>query len=147
MTEFSEMTGLEQFEHLSRKGDDFAPIAQHFGMRIRSYSEGDVEFGGVPDASHYNPIGTVHGGFAATLLDSACGCAVHTSLRPGQAYTTLEIKVNYLRTITAETGEVVVHGWVTKSGSRAAFAEADLRDADGRLLATATSTCAVFATC
>lgn len=147
MTDFSKLTGLEQIAHLEASGKPIAPIAEHFNMRLISYSDGDIVLEATPDATHYNPIGTVHGGFAATLLDSACGTAVHTTLRPGQAYTSLEIKVNYLRTITADTGVVRVHGWVVKAGSRAAFAEADVRDADGRVLATATSTCAIFATC
>src|SRR5699024_11545043 len=75
---------------------------------------------------------------------SACGTAVHTTLRPGQAYTSLEIKVNFLRAMTAETGRVTVRGWVVRPGSKAAYAEADIRDADGRILASASSTCAVF---
>ena len=138
------MTGLQQLQAIVRGELPPPPIAAHFGMRIVSLAEGDVVFEGVPDGSHYNPIGWVHGGFSATLLDSACGSAVHSSLQPGQAYTSLEIKVSFLRPITADTGPVRAHGWVTKPGSRAAFAEADLRDADGRLLATASSVCAVF---
>ena len=101
-------------------------------------------FTAVPDESHYNPIGSVHGGFYATLLDSVCGCAVHSTLPAGQAYTSLELKVSFLRPITVDTGPVTAHGWVTKPGSRAAFAEGDIRDASGRLLATASSSCAVF---
>jgi len=144
MTDLSQMSGLEQLTAMSQGGKVLAPIAGHFNMTGVSYSEGDVVLEAIPDASHYNPIGTVHGGFAATLLDSACGTAVHTSLRPGESYTSLEIKVNFLRTITENTGPVRVHGWVTKAGSHAAFAEAELHDADGKLLATASSTCAVF---
>ena len=144
MTDLSQMSGLEQLAALSQGGKSLAPIAAHFNMVGISYSEGDVVLEATPDASHYNPIGTVHGGFAATLLDSACGTAVHTSLRPGESYTSLEIKVNFLRTITEQTGPVRVHGWVTKAGSHAAFAEAELHDAAGKLLATASSTCAVF---
>lgn len=98
----------------------------------------------VPDESHYNPIGSVHGGFFATVLDSACGCAVHTTLPTGVGYTSLEIKVSFLRPITADTGKVTAHGWVTKRGKGVAFAEADIRDQDGRVLATASSTCLVI---
>jgi len=144
MTDLSQLSGLEQLSALSESGKTIAPIAAHFNMTGMGFSHGDVVLEATPDASHYNPIGTVHGGFAATLLDSACGTAVHTTLRPGEAYTSLEIKVNFLRTITESTGTVRVHGWVTKTGSRAAFAEADLRDAEGKVLATASSTCAVF---
>lgn len=147
MTDFSTLTAFEQLARLEELGRPIAPIATHFNLRLVSYTEGDVTFEARPDASHYNPIGTVHGGFAATLLDSACATAIHTTLHAGQAYTSLEIKVNYLRTITEDTGLVHVHGWVTKSGSRAGFAEADVRDAEGRVLATASSTCSIFATC
>ncbi|MFC4243407.1 PaaI family thioesterase [Gryllotalpicola reticulitermitis] len=144
MTDLTQLSGLEQVAALASTGKPFAPIAEHFNMTEVGYAVGDVTFEATPDASHYNPIGTVHGGFAAALLDSACGSAVHTTLRPGEAYTSLEIKVNFLRTITTDTGTVRVHGWVTKTGSRASFAEADIRDAAGKVLATASSTCAVF---
>ncbi|WP_236783333.1 PaaI family thioesterase [Arthrobacter dokdonensis] len=97
-----------------------------------------------PDESHYNPIGSIHGGFFATVLDSACGCAVHSTLQAGVGYTSLEIKVSFLRPITAETGTVTAHGWVTRRGRTAAFAEADIRDSDGRVLATASSTCLII---
>ncbi len=79
-----------------------------------------------------------------TLLDSAAGCAVHTTLPAGLAYTSLETKVNFLRAVTSDSGRLRAHGWVTKPGKRAAFAEADLRDAHGNVLATASSTCLVF---
>lgn len=120
------------------------PIASLLGFRITEVGDGDVRFTVTPDESVYNPIGVVHGGLACTILDSVAGCAVHTTLPPGSAYTSLEIKVSYLRAIHATSGELVAHGWVTKPGRRAAFAEADLRDADGRLLATASSTCLVM---
>lgn len=120
------------------------PISSHFGMSLVSVAVGDAVFEALPDDSHYNPIGVVHGGLALTLLDSAAGCAVHSTLAVGQAYTSLETKVNFLRAITSVTGPVRAHGWVTKPGRRAAFAEADLRALDGTLLATAQSTCLVY---
>lgn len=144
--DIARMSGLEQVEYLAGSEEPFAPIAPFFNMETISYQEGEVVFAATPEPKHYNPIGTVHGGFAATLLDSACGTAVHTTLRPGQAYTSLEIKVNFLRAMTAETGRVTVRGWVVRPGSKAAYAEADIRDADGRILASASSTCAVFET-
>jgi uncharacterized protein (TIGR00369 family) len=122
------------------------PIGSHFNMSLVSVDVGDAVFEAVPDDSHYNPIGVIPGGFALTLLDSAAGCAVHSTLAVGQAYTSLETKVNFLRAITSDTGPVRAHGWVTKPGRRAAFAEADLRTLDGTLLATAQSTCLVFPT-
>jgi len=139
-----ELTGLEFLATMVAGEIPPAPIASHFNMTLVSVSQGDAVFEAVPDDSHYNPIGVVHGGLALTLLDSAAGCAVHSTLALGQAYTSLETKVNFLRAITSETGPVRAHGWVTKPGSRAAFAEADLRTLDGTLLATAQSTCLVF---
>ena len=89
-------------------------------------------------------MGGVHGGYAATLLDSACGIAVHTMLEPDQGFTTLELKVSYLRGMNERTGPVRAEGRVVNIGRRVAFAEADIRDADGRLMATATSTLLVL---
>jgi uncharacterized protein (TIGR00369 family) len=92
----------------------------------------------------YNPLGVVHGGYAATLLDSACGCAVHAHLRANQTYTTLELKVAYHKALTSETGPVRAEGIVLSIGRRVAFAEAKLTDATGRLYASATSTLLVM---
>ena len=101
-------------------------------------------FRATPGPHAYNPIGVVHGGYAATLLDSACGVAVHSMLEAGQGYTTLELKVAYHRAITNDTGPVEAIGKVLTFGRRVAFAEAQLTDANGRLLASATSTLLVF---
>jgi uncharacterized protein (TIGR00369 family) len=105
---------------------------------------GRVVFTGVPGGHVYNPIGTVHGGYAATLLDSACGCAVHSRLTAQQAYTTLDLNVSYHRPITGQTGLVRAEGRVRSLGKRVGFAEASLTDPEGRLLASATSTLLVF---
>jgi uncharacterized protein (TIGR00369 family) len=105
---------------------------------------GKAVFAGVPDEHAYNPIGTVHGGYTAALLDSACGCAVHSRLTAAQAYTTLELKVAYHRPITKETGMVRAEGLVLSFGRRVAFAEAKLTDAQGKLYASATSTLLVI---
>jgi uncharacterized protein (TIGR00369 family) len=105
---------------------------------------GKAVFAGVPDEHVYNPIGTVHGGYTAALLDSACGCAVHSRLTAAQAYTTLELKVAYHRPITKETGRVRAEGLVLSFGRRVAFAEAKLTDAQGKLYASATSTLLVI---
>jgi uncharacterized protein (TIGR00369 family) len=106
--------------------------------------KGLAVFEGTPGESVYNPIGTVHGGYAATLLDSACGCAVHAMLAPGQSYTTLELKIAYHKAMTKETGKVRAEGRVLSIGRRAAFSEAKLIDSQGRLLASATSTLLVI---
>jgi uncharacterized protein (TIGR00369 family) len=113
-------------------------------FRLVEVDDGRVVFSGVPGAHVYNPIGTVHGGYAATLLDSACGCAVHSKLGPTQGYTTLELKVAYHKAMTAGTGLVRAEGHVVTIGRRAAFAEARITDAEGRLYASATSTLLVF---
>jgi uncharacterized protein (TIGR00369 family) len=103
-----------------------------------------VVFEATPGPHVYNPIGTVHGGYAATLLDSACGCCVHTALSATQGYTTLELKVAYHKAMTDKTGPVRAEGRVITVGRRAAFAEATLKDAEGKLYASATSTLLVF---
>lgn len=136
-------SGLEQLRAVAAGESPAPPIGSHVGLEFVSVAEGDVVMTAVPDDSHYNPIGSVHGGFFATVLDSACGCAVHSTLPAGVGYTSLELKVSFLRPITAETGAVTAHGWVTRAGRSAAFAEADIRDADGRILATASSTCLI----
>ena len=137
-------SGLDQLHAVAAGEVPGAPISSHIGLEIVTVADGDVVMTAVPDESHYNPIGSVHGGFFATVLDSACGCAVHTTLPAGVGYTSLEIKVAFLRPITADTGPVTAHGWVTKRGKGVAFAEADIRDQDGRVLATASSTCLII---
>ena len=145
-TEDRPLNGLEQLRRafLGHGDDAFTGIGKTMDFRVTELEEGRVVFEGDPDERVYNPIGTVHGGFAATLLDSACGCAVHSRLDPTQGYTTLELKVAYHKAMTAETGEVFAEGRVVSVGRRAAFAEATLKDAAGRLYASATSTLLVF---
>ncbi len=92
-----------------------------------------------------NPIGSIHGGYAAVLLDTALGCAVHTTLGAGEGYTSLEIKCSFHRALQPETGEITVTGTVISRGRRAASAEARIEDAEGRLLASGSSTCLIFA--
>jgi uncharacterized protein (TIGR00369 family) len=143
MSEGDGPTGLEQVLDLIAR-DAQPPIGRTLGIDLIEASEGRAVFAGTPGERHYNPMGGVHGGYAATLLDSACGIAVNTMLRPGQGYTTLELKVSYLRGMTRDTGPVRAEGRVIRIGSRAAFAEADIKDAQGRILATATSTLLVM---
>ncbi len=97
-----------------------------------------------PGLQHYNPIGSVHGGYAAILLDSAMGLAIHSMLPPGMGYTTLEFKVSFIRSMTTETGTVRTEGRTLNVGRRTATAEARITDASGRLLAHATTTCLIF---
>ena len=136
-------TGLEQLRALLG-GERKAGIGSTLGFTMVEAEAGRVMFEGTPGPEVYNPIGTVHGGFAATLLDSACGCAVHSRLKAGQGYTTLELKVAYHKAMSADTGPVRAEGKVVTLGRRAAFAEARLTDAAGTLLASATSSLLVF---
>jgi uncharacterized protein (TIGR00369 family) len=120
------------------------PFARLLGFALVEVEEGRAVFAATPTEAVYNPIGSVHGGFAATLLDSAMGCAVQTTLPAGVGYTTLEISVNLVRGMTADTGRVVCEGRTIHVGRRAATAEARLtQEATGKLLAHGTTTCLV----
>lgn len=120
------------------------PLASLMGFNLTEVSEGAAVFVVEPAEYHYNPIGVVHGGLAATLLDSAMGCAVHSTLPAGASYTTLEIKVNYIRAMTVETGPVRCEAKVIHVGGRTATAEARLLDREGKLYAHGTTTCIIF---
>lgn len=137
------LDGLAQLRALIASGRR-PGIAVSLQFTLVEVEAGRAVFAGTPGEHAYNPIGTVHGGYAATLLDSACGCAVHTKLSATQAYTTLELKVAYHKPITRETGPLRAEGRVVSFGRRAAFAEATLVDAEGRLYASATSTLLVI---
>ncbi|RKR75987.1 PaaI family thioesterase [Frondihabitans australicus] len=138
------MAGLEFMQALLAGELPPPPILSLMNLTAVSAVEGEVVFECTPDESHYNPIGSVHGGFVCTVLDSVLGCAAQTTLPAGQGYTSLEIKVNYLRGLTASSGKLTAVGRVTKPGRRACFAEGEVRDADGKLVATASSTLLVF---
>ena len=131
--------GADELRALMRSGR-VPGIAKSLDFELTEVMDGRVIFEGVPGPHAYNPIGTIHGGYAATLLDSACGCAVHSKLTATQAYTTLELKVAYHRAMTEHTGRIRAEGWVVTMGRRAAFTEARIVDAQGRLYASATST-------
>lgn len=120
------------------------PIMRTLGFTLGKAEKGSVEFQSTPSFDHYNPIGSVHGGYAATLLDSAMGCAVHTVLPAGQGYTTLEFKINFVRGMTVDTGPIRTIGTVLNAGRRTAIAEGKILDAQDRLIAHATTTCLVF---
>jgi uncharacterized protein (TIGR00369 family) len=120
------------------------PITDTLGFGLVEVEHGRAVFAGTPQFRHYNPIGVVHGGFACTLLDSALGCAVHSTLTKGEAYTTLELKVNLVRPLTAETGRVTAEGKIVHRGRTVATADGFLRDAAGKLYAHASTTCMIF---
>jgi uncharacterized protein (TIGR00369 family) len=138
------MSGLDLLKGMIAGRLPGPPIMQLVGFELIEVHEGRAVFAGTPRFDHYNPLGTVHGGYAATLLDSCMGCAVHSTLPKGVGYTTLEFKVSLLRAITEETGEVRAEGKIISAGRRVATAEGRLTDAKGRLLAHATTTCLVF---
>ncbi len=119
-------------------------IAELMGFRGAEVELGHAVFEFEPGPQHYNPIGSVHGGVAMTLLDSAMGCAVHSTLAAGVRYTTLEVKTNFIRPMTVETGLVRCEGTVLHAGSRVATAEGKVLDAAGRLLAHGTTTCLIL---
>ncbi|MGD9529344.1 PaaI family thioesterase [Pseudonocardia sp.] len=121
-----------------------APIATTLGMTLLEVEPGRVVFGLDPADHHYNPIGSVHGGVYATLLDSAAGCAVHSMLPAGVAYTSLDLSVKFLRPLRSGSGTVRCEGTVLHLGARTALAQARLTDGEGRLCAHATSSCVIL---
>lgn len=137
-------TGLELLQRIVDGKYPAPPISFQLSFALTEVSEGRAVFRGVPNERHLNPLGSVHGGWAATLLDSALACAVQTLLEKGEAYTTAEFKVNLTRPITPKTGEVVCEGKVVHKGRTLAVSEATLKDAGGKLLAFGTETCSIF---
>lgn len=120
------------------------PIAELVQMHVVDVENGRITFGCTPDGSMYNPLGMVHGGAVCTLLDTAAACALHTTLPEGVGYTSVEIKVSYLKAVTVASGTLTAEGTVIKAGSRIGFAEAKVTDASGALVATATTTLLIF---
>jgi uncharacterized protein (TIGR00369 family) len=139
------MSGMEYMEAIVAGEVPPPPIAVTMRLRPVELEEGRVVFEGEPGEEHYNPIGVVHGGYAATLLDSALGCAVHTTLPAGVGYTSLGLEAKYVRPISRDTGRVLCEAHVLYRGRRQATSEAALTAADsGKLLAHGTATCMVL---
>ena len=120
------------------------PISEVLGFHLIEVAHGRAVFEGLPEFRHYNPIGTVHGGFAATLLDSALGCAVFSTLVKGDTWTTLELKFNLVRPMTKDTGPVRAEGRIIHRGRTVATSEGDVKDRAGKLYAHATTTTMIF---
>ena len=137
-------SGIELLQRIIDGKYPAPPIAALLNFTLTEVYEGRAVFHGLPGEKHLNPLGGVHGGWAATLLDSALGCSVQTMLAVGEAYTTAEFKVNLIRPITPKTGEVVCEGRIIHRGRTLAVSEATLKDAGGRLLAFGTETCSIF---
>ncbi len=137
-------TGLEVMQAMLQGVIPYAAIAQTLDFLIVQVGDGSAVFQGTPGPQHFNPMGTVHGGWFATLLDSALGCAVHTKMPPVRAYTTAELSVNIVRALTPKVPRVRAIGRVIHCGRQLATAEAQLVGPDGTLYAHATTTCLVF---
>ena len=137
-------SGLQQMQAMLAGELPFAPIAQTLDFSLIQVGPGVALFQGKPGPAHFNPMGGVHGGWFATLLDSALGCAVHTMMPAGRGYTTAELSVNYVRGLTPQVGRVRAEGKVIHCGKQLATAEARLFGPDGTLFAHATTTCLVF---
>jgi uncharacterized protein (TIGR00369 family) len=139
------LTGLEMLRAMLAGELPAAPIGGTMGFRLVEVEQGRAVFEGTPSPGLLNPLGAVHGGWALTLIDSACGCAVHTELDAGVGYTTVETKVNFTRPIAPDGGPVRCAGRVLSRGRQIATAEAQLRSAEGKLLAHGTSTLIILA--
>ena len=122
------------------------PFSRATGIYLREAAEGRVIFAGMPSAEFLNPIGTVHGGWTSALLDSAMACAVHTTLKAGEGYTTVEMKINFVRPILPDLGEITCEGVLIHRGGTIATSEGRLRDGKGRLLAHGSETCMILQT-
>jgi len=139
------MSGLEALSAMVAGELPVPPIGGLMGFRLVEIEKGRAVFEGTPGPNLLNPLGAVHGGYALTLIDSACGCAVHSELDAGVGYTTVETKVNFTRPIDPNGGPIRCEGRVLSRGRSIATSEAYLRTAEGKLLAHGTSTLIIFA--
>jgi uncharacterized protein (TIGR00369 family) len=140
----SNMSGLEYMQKLAAGELPQSGMGQLMGFKLVEVSKGYAVLSVQPDKRHYNGIGIAHGGLAATLLDSATGCAINTMMDAGRIFTTLEMKINYIRPIRGETGVVRCEARVIHAGSRTAYAEGRIVDENGKLYAHGTATCMLF---
>lgn len=143
--DFTEMTGLEVMQWVQKESPtDFPSIGRLLGMRFDEVAHGRIVISIDTRPDFANPLGAVHGGIAATLLDSALGCAVHTTLPAGVGFTTLELKVNYIRAARTDGQTLTATGTVIHAGRRTATAEGKVLDDHGKLIAHATTTCMIL---
>ncbi|MCV7410733.1 aromatic compound degradation protein PaaI [Mycobacterium florentinum] len=138
------MSGLSYWQAVADGHLPPPPIGELMQMGIVAVENGAITFSWTPDESMYNPLGLVHGGAVCTLLDTVAACALHTTLPQGVGYTSVEIKVNYLKAVTLDSGPLTAVGSVVKAGSRIGFAEGELTDANGNVVATASTTLLIF---
>lgn len=144
LAQLPKLPGIEYLRRMMAGELPGAPIAAHVNMRPIAVDEGTVTFESHPDESHFNPLGMVHGGLVCTLLDSALGCAAHTLLPAGVGYTSIELKVNYLRPVHPSSAPLTAVGRVVKAGRRVSFAEGEVTDATGKTVATASGSLLIF---
>ena len=137
-------TGLEFLQKIVAGEYANLPIGDHLGFRIAAVEPGKVTIVGNPDARSYNLLKSIHGGWTAAVLDTAMALSLLSTLRAEQSFTTLDIRINYLRPITAETGEVTAEGSVIQGGRKVAYCEAQLVDPQGKLLAHGTGSCLIL---
>lgn len=136
--------GLKVLQNMLSGDLPAPPMCRTLAFSMREVEDGRVVFSGMPSADHLNPLCTVHGGWTATVMDSALGCAVFSVIKPGEAYTTIEFKLNLVRPVLPGMGEVFCEGKIVHRGRTIATSEAWLRDKNGKLLAHGTETCAIF---
>lgn len=136
-------TGLELLQRIVAGEIPGVPIGQTLGFRLVEAERGRVVLAGDPDERSYNLIGTVHGGWAASILDTALALSVLSTLSPEQSFTTVDIRINYLRPLTRETGTVRAEGRVVQAGRRLAYSEAHLTDANGKVVCHGTGSCLI----
>ncbi len=144
LAEVAAMTPMDFFDAIGRGDLPSPPINAVLDFTPMHWASGLFVFQGTPGQRHYNPLGSVHGGYIATLLDSCMGCAVHTLLKPGQGYTTTDLRVSYIRALRSEAGPVRAEGRIIHLGRSTALAEGRLYDVDERLYAVASTTCLIL---
>ena len=137
-------TGLSFLQALIAGDHPPPPFSRETGIYLREIAEGRAVFVGAPGAGFLNPIGTVHGGWTSAILDSAMACAVHSTLKAGEAYTSVEMKINFVRPVMPDSGELTCEGRVIHRGGTIATSEGRLLDAQGRLLAHGSETCMIM---
>ncbi|GFZ85151.1 hypothetical protein GCM10011497_12800 [Elstera cyanobacteriorum] len=141
VTQFS---GIEILQKMMTGELPMPPMAEVMGLRGVHAEAGRVIFTSTPRAEFLNPMGTVHGGYAMTLLDTVLACTVHSTLAAGQSYTTLEVKANFVRAILPDAGELTIEGTILSAGRRIGTSDAKITDGKGRLLAHGSTTCMIF---
>jgi uncharacterized protein (TIGR00369 family) len=138
------LSGQEFLAAMIARGLPAPPFAETTGIRLTTVEHGRVVFEADPSARFYNPMGTVHGGWISMLLDSAMGCAVHSTLKPGHAFTTVDMSVSFVRPVFETTGRLLCEAEVLHAGGRIATAQGRVRDGNGKLVAHGTETCMIL---